>query len=128
LGHPRDVAVVPIKNVFAQVKSKWQTIALSVSQIEDESFLQDSRAFCADLLRDPQGVIAAAPAPPEGVVSAVVGKGGKRPSDEFAELMAENARLKGEIVAGLRAFPQSGKTVEILRQRDIERAGLKATL
>jgi hypothetical protein len=127
LVHQRDIAVVLIKNVFAQAKAKSQTIVLSVSQIEDESILQASHAFCTDLLREPEQTLAAAPETPPEIVVALA-RPASAPADELAGELAENARLKGEIEAGLQTFPQYGKTLEMLRQRDIELAGLRARL
>jgi hypothetical protein len=126
LEHQRDITVVLTKNVFAQTKGKSQSISLPVSQLEDEVMPQSSHAFCDELLRQPQRVITAAPAPPPGAVSASVKASG--PKDERNALIAETERLKVEILAGLQNFPQDVKIVEMIGERDIDLSGLKARL
>jgi hypothetical protein len=127
LEHQRDIAMVLIKDVFAQARSKSQTIELAVSELENEARLKLCHDFCQELLTDPEKVLAAAPDAPEEVLrSAQAARSPK--SGAAAKLMEENARLRAEIEAGLQGFPQYGKTVEMVRERDVEIRGLKARL
>jgi hypothetical protein len=124
LEHQRDILVVLIKNVFSQIKDS--PLSLAVPQLEEELFLRACHDFCDALFADPAKVLASAPPCPAGV-SRTGGKPGKRAlQSELDALMAENARLRAEIARGLDEFPQYAKTQEMVRQRDIQLAGLKA--
>jgi hypothetical protein len=125
LEHQRDIALVLIRNVFAQAQAKSQNIWLAVSRLEDEQMVNQAHSFCVELLRDPNKVLAEAPKDPAAVGAARSKRSG---NDEIDSLLEENARLRAEIEAQLKAFPQYVKTLEMIHQRDVEINGMSARL
>ncbi|OHS92975.1 hypothetical protein TRFO_12165 [Tritrichomonas foetus] len=127
LEHVRDVTMVLIKNVFAQAKVHNTEIHLSVAQLEDETMLKNSHAFCNSLIKNPEEVLAAAPKA-QGQILSRKPKVDTSSNDELEKLRQENAKLRAEIQAGLDEFPQYAKLKQMINEREIEIRGVKARL
>lgn len=124
LEHQRDVTMVMIRNIFEQAKAKNKDISLSVSKLEDEKMVNASHAFCGELIAEPEKAMESAPDAAASPATGPVMTGD--PAKDA--LILENAKLREQIEAEVKAFPQYQKTLEMVHQREVEIRGLKARL
>lgn len=129
LEHQRDMTMVLLQKAFEQMRKKNAEVSLNVAHIEDEKELGNVHNFCEKCVATPEEVVAAAPkAPKESKSSNKIAAKFSTGDAEIDKLLQENEEMKNAIKSQLEAFPQYKKTLEMIREREIEVNGLKTRL